>query len=535
MDFSRLKGQYAYNYRYIDISDLISQYYENDVQQAVKFGTSGHRGSSIDGSFNQYHIISLCLAVIDYRKANNIIGPIFLGKDTHALSDCALKTAIRVFATQHIDMLVAHNFAYTPTPVISRHIVSYNQEHEQQADGIIFTPSHNPPKYGGFKYNPPQGGGAAKHITKFIEQRANFYLENECNLRFITYKEALNSPYLHFIDMRFNYVKDLKLLIDFETIKHSGLKAAINPQGGASLEYFDLINEIYGIDLEIVNRRIDPAFAFMPFDFNGQVRMDCTSIYTMRPLIELKDSYDLLCALDPDADRHGFVDASGLVSSDKFMPCMLDYLLNNFNYKQEQYIGKNFAASMLIDKITDTHGYKLYETPTGFKWFANLLYENKMPVAMEDSAGACFYTRDNKLFTSDKDGISVALLACQMCAASNKSLSMQYDELCKHYGQSYYKRLDISIDSGIKDKIKKCAKEASKLSEFAGSKVIKVQTQASGNQESLGGVKLVTTQGFFAIRASGTEDIYKIYAQSLQSPDHLEEIIKEANDFVASL
>ena len=209
--------------------------------------------------------------------------------------------------------------------------------------------------------------------------------------------------------------------------------------------------------------------------------------------------------------------------------------LNNFNYKQEQYIGKNFAASMLIDKITDTHGYKLYETPTGFKWFANLLYENKMPVAMEDSAGACFYTRDNKLFTSDKDGISVALLACQMCAASNKSLGLQYDELCKHYGQSYYKRLDISIDSGIKDKIKKCAKEASKLSEFVGSKVIKVQTQASGNQESLGGVKLVTTQGFFAIRASGTEDIYKIYAQSLQSPDHLEEIIKEANDFVASL
>ena len=533
-------GILASNFPLTNIQRLISLYYEvtpnlSDPLNAVVFGTSGHRGSPNNGSYTQSHIAAITQAIADLRKEWQITGPLFIGMDTHALSEPALHTALEVLCANGVETVVANDFAYTPTPVISREIVRHNfGRKDNLADGIIITPSHNPPHDGGFKYNPPLGGPASPFYTKPIADRANAILQNgNKEVKQLSWLETLQSPNLHFKDMMTPFVDELKNVINLKAIKESKLKIAVNPQGGASLDYWDRIIEKYGIDVTIINRKIDPTFSFIPFDYDDNIRMDCMSPYTMQPLIDrvLKEGFDFGIANDPDADRHGVVTSRGLLNSNCYLSSMIDYLLSTREYPAGK-VGKTIGASMFMDRVIKAHGREVFETPIGFKWFAKGLFDRELVFGCEESAGASFLDFKGRPFTTDKDGFLAGLIGAELCAASGLDLVSYYKKLTEKFGDPYYGRIDeITTPEGKKAFVNLTEKSVTQDT-LAGQKILKVMTKAPGNNAEIGGIKVLADNCWFSARPSGTENIYKIYYESFLGPDHLIKVKEDAVNIV---
>ncbi|WP_286036298.1 phosphoglucomutase, alpha-D-glucose phosphate-specific [Succinatimonas hippei] len=533
-------GILASNFPLTNIQRLISLYYEvtpnlSDPLNAVVFGTSGHRGSPNNGSYTQRHIAAITQAIADLRKKWNISGPLFIGMDTHALSEPALHTALEVLCANGVETVVADEFAYTPTPVISREIVRHNfGRTDNLADGIIITPSHNPPHDGGFKYNPPLGGPASPFYTKPIADRANDILQNgNKEVKQLSWQETLQSPYLHFKDMMTPFVNELKNVINLKAIKDSKLKIAVNPQGGASLDYWDRIIQEYGIDVTIINRKIDPTFSFIPFDYDDNIRMDCMSPYTMKPLVAVKDDYDLCIANDPDADRHGLVTREGLLNSNHYLSSIMHYLCHNRpNWPKKAGVGKTIGATVMMDKIITDAGYKVYETPIGFKWFSEGLFKQELVFGCEESAGASYLDLNGCPFTTDKDGFLAGLIGAELCAVSGLDLVSYYRKLTEKFGDPYYGRIDeITTPEGKKAFVNLTEKSVTQDT-LAGQKILKVMTKAPGNNAEIGGIKVLADNCWFSARPSGTENIYKIYYESFLGQDHLIKVKEDAVNIV---
>ena len=533
-------GILASNFPLTNIQRLISLYYEvcpnlNDPLNLVSFGTSGHRGSPNNGSYTVHHIAAISQAIADLRKEWNITGPLFIGMDTHALSECALHTALEVLCANGIEVVVAKDFEYTPTPVISREIVRHNFKRTcNLADGIIITPSHNPPHDGGFKYNPPLGGPANPFYTKPIADRANEILKNgNKEVKKISWNDALKCENLHFKDMLTPFVDELSSVINLKAIKDSKLKIAVNPQGGASLKYWDRIVEKYGIDVTIINRTIDPTFSFMPYDYDDNIRMDCMSPYTMKPLMALKENFDVCIANDPDSDRHGIVTKEGLSNSNHYLSSIMHYLCHNRPlWPKNGAVGKTIGATIMMDKIIEDAGYKVYETPIGFKWFSEGLFKQELVFGCEESAGASFLDLNGNPFTTDKDGFLAGLIGCELCAISKTDLVTYYKDLTSKFGDPHYGRIDeITTPEGKKAFVNLTEKSVSQDT-LAGQKILKVMTRASGNNAEIGGVKVLADKCWFSARPSGTENIYKIYYESFLSAEHLQQVKEDAVNIV---
>ncbi len=520
----------------INIPKLISFYYElkpnpKDKLQRVKFGTSGHRGSAFKKSFNEEHVLAISQAIADYKNEKNINGPLFLGIDSHALSTPAKITALRVFGANKIEVL--HTNEYTPTPLVSFAILEHNKN-IKNSDGVVITPSHNPPEDGGYKYNPTNGGPADTHVTSEIEKKANNYLENK-NIKKISYEEAINSDFVKEYDFITPYVKSLKEIVDIEAIKSSNLRLAADPLGGSTLPVYKKIKEVYELNIDIKNPFIDFTFSFMPPDRDGKIRMDCSSPYAMRNLIKLKDEYDLAFGNDTDGDRHGIVTPiGGLMNPNHFLSVAIWYLFKHRNWPKGLKVGKTLVSSSMIDRVAASLGVEVYETPVGFKWFSEGLYEGWLGFGGEESAGASFLRFDGSVWTTDKDGIIMALLAAEI-KAKVKDPALIYEDLEKEFGKSYYERLDIPATPEIKEKIKNIDVNKLSIKELAGEKIEKIFTKAPGNNEPIGGVKIVTKNGWIAIRPSGTEDVYKIYAESFISQEHLKKLQIEAKKIVEEI
>lgn len=527
--------------RSMNIPGLISDYYtmhpsSGDTAQAVSFGTSGHRGSSAKGSFNEDHVLAIAQAIADYRKEQRITGPLFIGMDTHALSEPALRTCVEVFAANGISIHLQNGFGYTPTPVISHAILSWNANKEAAptADGIVITPSHNPPEDGGIKYNPPSGGPADTEVTSVIQTRANKYLESSLSgVKRMDYKKALAEPATSFIDYIQPYVDELKNVIDMTSIAASGIKIGIDPMGGSGVNFWNPIAERYLIDIDVVNKKIDPTFSFMPPDHDGKTRMDCSSPFAMRGLVALKDKYDVAFGNDPDYDRHGIVTRDGLMAPNAYLSVAVDYLLSKRgSWPGGAMVGKTLVSSCIIDKITTGAGRSVCEVPVGFKWFVSGLLSGTLVFGGEESAGASFLRRDGTVWTTDKDGIIMGLLAAEIFAVTGKSPSERYKELTQKYGNSFYSRKDAAATMEQKDKLKKLSPSDVAAETLAGEKITAKLTAAPGNGAPIDGLKVTTENGWFAARPSGTEEIYKIYAESLKSAEHLEKIEEEARAIV---
>jgi phosphoglucomutase len=516
-----------------NIPELISAYYEYipDItkdSQKVIFGTSGHRGNPYKKSFNETHILAIAQAISDYRKSHGINGPLFIGIDTHALSIPARNTALRVFLANDIETIIDSN-PYTPTPVISHTILSYNKKFSDTADGVVITPSHNPPSDGGFKYNPPNGGAAESSITKWIEKRANEIIQNNFkDLKTLTLEEALKKVKKQ--DFITPYVLDLKQIVDIEAIKKSGLKIGVDPLGGSSLGVYKKINEIYDLNLIITNDTIDPTFSFMSVDHDGKIRMDCSSPYAMANLLKLKNDFDIAFGNDADSDRHGIVTPNaGLMNPNHYLSVAVWYLFKHRKWENKK-IGKTIVTTSMIDKIADKLQKEIYETPVGFKYFAEGLYEKWLGFGGEESAGASFLTFEGDNFSTDKDGIIMNLLACEI-KAKIKDPALIYEDLENEFGKFFYKRIDIPVTFEQKE-IFKTSLEKIQPSVFAGEKVINILTKAPGNGADIGGVKIITPNSWCAIRPSGTENILKIYLESNVSESHLQEMEKDAKKLI---
>ncbi|SPT68213.1 Phosphoglucomutase [Anaerobiospirillum thomasii] len=539
MSVSSRAGHLGSEFELVDIPRLISDYYEKDFDRDnrhahIAFGTSGHRGSSCDGVFLQKHIQAITQAIVILRKKWGYTGPVFLGRDTHALSEPAFKTTLEVLTANGVDVIIDTDFKVTPTPVISYMIVRHNKESDRFSDGIILTPSHNPPDDGGFKYNPAYGGPAVKKYTKEIETLSNeILLNNNAQVKTHSFKEALNSPYVHYADMQRLYIEALAKVIRLDAIACSDIKIAVNPQGGSALSYFEAIADRYKLNIDIINKKIDPTFQFMPYDYNGKIRMDCVSAYTMQPLCDYKGSFDVGVATDPDADRHGIVTADGkLLLSANYLSIMLHYLLNNRElWKGDLLVGKNIGSSALIDKIAHSAGYEVYETAIGFKWVSELLYTQKLVYGCEDSAGASFLDLDGKVMSSDKDGISSSLLAAEIMAICGKSLNDYVSDLNDKFGSFYYSRQDVVISREQKEAFGRLNASALSLDYLGSSRVVKIFDSLHG--QSLGGIKVLLEDGFFAVRPSGTENLYKIYYESQVSKEHAQSILDNARKIIS--
>lgn len=512
-----------------DIPSLVSAYYEyfpdlNEKSQRVIFGTSGHRGIPYEKSFNEAHILAVSQAICDYRKEKGITGPLFLGIDTHALSVPAKNTALRVFLANDVEVITDLN-KFTPTPVISHSILSYNARFIDTADGVVITPSHNPPNFGGFKYNPPNGGAAESSVTKWIEKRANEIIQNDFkDLETIPLETAQKR--VKKMDLITPYVLDLKRIIDVDAIKKSGLKIGVDPLGGSSLGVYKKIKEIYKLNLTITNDSIDPTFSFMSVDYDGKIRMDCSSPYAMANLLKLKDDFDIAFGNDADSDRHGIVTPkAGLMNPNHYLSVAVWYLFKHRKWKNKK-IGKTIVTTSMIDEIAKKLNEKIYETPVGFKYFAEGLYEKTLGFAGEESAGASFLTFDEDSFSTDKDGIIMNLLACEI-KAKIKDPALIYEDLEKEFGKFYYKRIDIPVSFEQKEKFKKTLEEI-KPKNFASEKVVKVLTKAPGNGADIGGIKIITSDSWCVLRPSGTENVLKIYLETKLSQKHIEEMEKEA-------
>ena len=541
MSISPYAGKPAEPGMLTNIPRLVTAYYVNRPDaavpaQRVAFGTSGHRGSSLDCAFNEAHILAITQAICLYRQQQGINGPLFMGIDTHALSEPAVASALEVLAANSVEVMVDADGGYTPTPVISHAILTYNRGRSQGlADGIVITPSHNPPKYGGFKYNPPHGGPAESQVTQWIEQQANAFLADGLKgVARVSYERARKAPTTHahrFLDA---YVNDLPAVVDMQVIQDSQVHLGVDPLGGASLAYYDAIAARYHLNLEVVNHSIDPTFRFMTVDWDGQIRMDPSSVWAMASLIGLKDRFAVAFASDADADRHGIVSHSrGLLPPNHYLAVAIAYLFaNRPQWPQTVAVGKTLVSSSMIDRVAARLHRPLVEVPVGFKWFVAGLIDGSLGFGGEESAGATFLRRDGSVWTTDKDGLIPNLLAAEITARTGKDPGEHYQELTAEFGTPYYTRIDAPAAPEQKARLAKLSPEAVKESELAGEPITAKLTRAPGNNASIGGLKVVTANGWFAARPSGTENIYKIYAESFKDQAHLDAIVSEAQRIV---
>ena len=542
MSISPLAGKPVPKDILVNIPRLISAYYTQqpdsaEETQLVSFGTSGHRGSSFDSTFNENHILAITQAICDYRKKEGIQGPLFIGIDTHALSEPAFITALEVLAANEVDTMIQDGFGYTPTPSVSHAILKYNKGRESGlADGIVVTPSHNPPNNGGFKYNPPNGGPADTNITQWVADQANVYLKNGNNgVKRMPYGKALKAPTTHKFDFVSSYVEDLGDIIDMEVIRKSGLRLCADALGGAGLGYWEPIAERYKLNIDLRDGFPEPTFSFMNVDWDGKVRMDCSSPYAMAGLVALKDKYDIAWGNDPDFDRHGIVTpSSGLMNPNHYLSVAIWYLFQNRKgWKKNAAVGKTLVSSSIIDKVAAFLGRKLAEVPVGFKWFVDGLVDGSFGFGGEESAGASFLRKDGTVWTTDKDGMILSLLSAEITAKTQKDPGIHYKELTDKFGAPVYERIDAVANPKQKAVLKKLSPEQVTASEVAGDKITAKLTKAPGNNADIGGLKVVTANGWFAARPSGTEDVYKIYAESFKGQKHLKQIQKEAQAIVS--
>ncbi len=538
---SPLAGKPAPSSILIDVQKLIAAYYEERpdpsiARQKVIFGTSGHRGSAFDKTFNENHILAISQAICMYRQQSKIKGPLFMGMDTHALSMPALQTALEVFAANDIDVMLAKNNEYTPTPVISHAILDYNLHHTMAlSDGVVITPSHDPPRDGGFKYNSPNGGPADLKITNWIEQKANDFLENQLRgVKRIPFEKAFRSSTTHQHDYLNNYVNDLANVIDMDIIRGSHIHMGVDPLGGAGVHYWPVIAERYGINLKSVNNAVDPTFKFMTVDWDGQIRMDPSSPYAMQGFIQLKDHFDIAFACDTDHDRHGIVSKNkGLLAPNQYLTLAIFYLLKNRPlWDKKTTIGKTVVSSQMIDRVVKQLNCTLYEVPVGFKWFVEKLSNHSMAFCGEESAGATFSRINGDLWTTDKDGISLALLSAEISARLEKDIGDIYAQIDQMIGKSFYKRIDAKASTTEKNWLKTLSPEDIHHMELVGEKIDSIITMAPGNNAPIGGLKVITKKAWFAARPSGTEDIYRIYAESFETSTHLDEVLTEAKSII---
>jgi phosphoglucomutase len=541
MAISPLAGKPAPKELLINLAQLEREYHERrpdlgDPNQLVSFGTSGHRGTSLNGTFTETHILAITQAICDYRRSQNVSGPLQMGKDTHALSAPAQRTALEVLAANGVETVIQQNDGVTPTPVISHAIIVHNRgRNTGLADGIVITPSHNPPADGGFKYNSTNGGPADTDVTKWVQDRANELLRgNNAGVKRMSYVTALKAATTHAMDFILPYVEDLKNVVDMDAIRNAGLKLGVDPLGGASLPYWEPIKSLYKLDLTIVNPKLDPTFSFMTVDHDGKIRMDCSSPYAMASLVRLKDQFRVAFANDPDADRHGIVTPSaGLMNPNHYLAVTIGYLLTHRpQWPASAAIGKTLVSSSMIDRVVNKLGRRLCETPVGFKWFAPGLFDGSFAFGGEESAGASFLRRDGTVWTTDKDGPIMALLAAEITAVTGKDPGEHFRELTAEFGTPYYTRIDAAATPEQKAKLSKLSPEAVKESALAGDAITAKLTRAPGNNAAIGGLKVVTATGWFAARPSGTENIYKIYAESFRDQAHLQTIVSEAQQIV---
>ncbi|GCE82707.1 phosphoglucomutase (alpha-D-glucose-1,6-bisphosphate-dependent) [Komagataeibacter diospyri] len=530
--------------RLVNIDALLDAYYARKpdpavATQRVAFGTSGHRGSSLTTSFNENHILSISQAIADYRKGAGITGPLFIGIDTHALSRPALKSALEVFAANGVEVRIDAQDGYTPTPVISHAILTYNRDRSTDlADGVVITPSHNPPEDGGYKYNPPHGGPADTDITKVVEGAANDYMAKKMEgVKRVSLDDALKAPTTKRHDYITPYVDDLAAVVDMDAIRESGVSIGIDPLGGAAVDYWQPIIDKYGINATIVSKEVDPTFRFMTADWDGQIRMDCSSPYAMARLVGMKDRFDIAFANDTDADRHGIVSGRyGLMNPNHYLAVAIEYLFNNReNWNASAGVGKTVVSSSMIDRVAKEIGRKLVEVPVGFKWFVDGLYHGTLGFGGEESAGASFLRRAGTVWSTDKDGIILGLLAAEITARTKRSPGAAYEDMTRRLGTPYYARIDAPADPEQKAILKNLSPEQIGMTELAGEPIVTTLTNAPGNGAAIGGLKVSAKDGWFAARPSGTENVYKIYAESFKSEAHLKAIQTEAQDAISAL
>jgi phosphoglucomutase len=539
---SPLAGKPAPSGLLTNVPRLLTAYFQlqpdASVQaQQVSFGTSGHRGTAFDRAFNEWHVLAISQAICEYRKLQGITGPLFLGIDTHALSPAALASALEVLAANGVDVMIAERDEYTPTPAVSHAILVYNRGRTAGlADGIVVTPSHNPPQDGGFKYNPPNGGPADTDVTGWIQNRANELLKAQlAGVKRISYDKALRAATTHRYDFLNNYVSDLASVIDFEVIRGSSLSMAVDPLGGAGVHYWPAIAERYRLNLKVLNTEVDPTFRFMTVDWDGKIRMDPSSPYAMQSLIHLKDRFDVAFACDTDHDRHGIVTRSvGLMQPNQYLAVAIDYLYKNRPaWKAGTGVGKTTVSSQMIDRVTARLGRRLYEVPVGFKWFVSGLVDGSLGFGGEESAGASFLQFDGGVWSTDKDGLIPGLLAAEMTARTGRDPGDAYRELTREFGEPVFERVDAPATKEQKQILKKLAPGQVRSTELAGEKITQILSNAPGNGAPIDGLKVLTEHGWFAARPSGTEEIYKIYAESFLGTEHLSRLIEEAQKLVS--
>jgi phosphoglucomutase len=540
-NISPLAGRPAPKAMLVDLNRLEREYFERrpkvgDPNQMVVFGTSGHRGSPFSGAFTEAHILAITQAICDYRLAHGTDGPLYMGKDTHALSVPAQCTALEVLAANGVDTIIQRDNGVTPTPVISRAILVYNRGRKEHfADGIVITPSHNPPEDGGFKYNPSNGGPADTDVTHWIESRANELLRNNnASVKRVPYNRAIIASTTHSEDFVLPYVRDLGNVVDMDAIRRAGLKLGVDPLGGAALPYWEPINALYHLDISVVNPVMDSTFSFMTVDHDGKIRMDCSSPYAMARLVGLKDKYQVAFANDPDSDRHGIVTPSaGLMNPNQYLAVAIAYLLTNRpRWAANASVGKTVVSSSMIDRVVENLGRRLSEVPVGFKWFAPGLFDGSCCFGGEESAGASFLRFDGSVWTTDKDGPIMNLLAAEITARTGKDPGEHYRELTARFGKPYYTRIDAPATPEQKASLERLSPDAVTESKLAGEPIIDKLTRAPGNNSPIGGIKVTAASGWFAARPSGTENVYKIYAESFHNDAHLNTIVSEAHEIV---
>jgi len=543
MTKQNLSGKQIPKEKQLNVASLLSAYYEytpkSDVEvERVVFGTSGHRGSALKKSFNEAHLLAMTQAVCEYKKAQGYEGVLYIGKDTHALSTPAQMSTVRVCVANGIKVAIAKENVYTPTPLVSFAILEHNKNAHQLADGIVITPSHNPPEDGGFKYNPPNGGPADTDVTSVIEKRANEILQNNLHdVKTVTYEEALESEYVEIYDFIEPYVVALGEIVDMQAIQKSGLKMAAHPLGGSSIAVYERIKSYYHLDMEIIHPFVDFTFSFMPADHDGKIRMDCSSPYAMTSVVALKEQYDLAFGNDTDADRHGIVTPKGgLINPNHYLSVAVWYLFTHREaFDKSMKVGKTLVSSSMIERVCQSIGAEVYEVPVGFKWFAQGLFDGWLGFGGEESAGASYLRKDGTVWTTDKDGLIMTLLAVEIMAVTGKDIADIYHEFEEKFGKSYYARIDAPATPEQKKRLKNLNKASVRAKTLGGEKIEKILTHASGNGAGIGGLKIVTANAWVAMRPSGTEDIYKIYAESFLSQEHLETIQKEAQEMMQAL
>ncbi|MBV8359770.1 MAG: alpha-D-glucose phosphate-specific phosphoglucomutase [Deltaproteobacteria bacterium] len=543
MEISPLAGKPAEPAILIDVQELLDTYRSGRpdaavAEQRVVFGTSGHRGCSLDNSFNEAHILAITQAICSYRQKEKIDGPLFIGFDTHALSKPAFDSALEVLAGNGVDVMVDASNSYTPTPVISHAILNFNKGRKSGlADGIVITPSHNPPRFGGFKYDPPHGGPADTHVTEWIENQANTLIsEGLKKVSRVPLAKALSSPTIHKYDYVHSYVSELPSVVDLQAIKDSRVHIGADPLGGASVGYWDAIAERYGLNLEVVNHTVDPTFAFMTVDWDGEIRMDPSSPYAMARMVGLKDRFDVAFASDTDADRHGIVSHSqGLMAPNHYLAAAISYLFaNRPQWSKTVAIGKTVVSSSIIDRVAADLQRRLIEVPVGFKWFVEGLIDGTVGFCGEESSGASFLRRDGSVWTTDKDGLVPNLLAAEITARTGRDPGDHYSKLTEEFGEPLYERVDAPATSEQKERLEKLSPAAVKVTTLAGEPITAKLTKAPGNDAPIGGLKVIAASGWFAARPSGTESIYKIYAESFKDRAHLNAILREAQEIVSN-